>query len=232
MRTRPGEVRKRFALLNARPVDQIEALPSSFNKSALAEDFGDAAVAWALLPNEIFFINSRWETTGADNLNTPWILPDENRTAVPVIAMADGIEDGLAYGEFIESRHVPNEKSLLEMLKVITQVDKFPNLVEHEQDALPELTPVGRRSRRIARAIFKDNFGLPKQTTKCLVGAQQDEGRPGEMTTNDKFGINEQTFIRTYLNVQTWCPALPQLPQERDGRRIEIGQPCIMANLG
>src|SRR5262245_31874 len=56
MLARPGEVGKRLALLNARSVDEIETLPGSLDEPALAEDFGDAAVARVLFPEEVLFV--------------------------------------------------------------------------------------------------------------------------------------------------------------------------------
>jgi hypothetical protein len=54
-------------------------LPSSLDEPALAEDFGDAAVARVLFPEEVLLADPWREAARADDLNAPRILPDEDR---------------------------------------------------------------------------------------------------------------------------------------------------------
>lgn len=50
---RVGEVGQRLTLLNALAEDAVKPLPGSLNQAALAEAFGDTAIAWVLLPKDV-----------------------------------------------------------------------------------------------------------------------------------------------------------------------------------
>src|SRR5262245_31694246 len=53
---RAGEVGERLAVPDALPVDEVEALSSSFDESTLGQDLGNPSVARVLLPEEVAFV--------------------------------------------------------------------------------------------------------------------------------------------------------------------------------
>ena len=128
---RVGEVGQRLTLPNGLTKNEVESLSCPFDQAAFGEDLGNASIARVLLMQDVFRVDARWEAAGADNFDALRILTNKDGTAMPVIAMTHGIQDGLANHSLVECGYVPNKEALLEGLPVIALVDKPPDVVEH-----------------------------------------------------------------------------------------------------
>ena len=106
------------------------------------------------------------KTARADDFDSPGILANEYRSAVAVITMTHRVEDSLAHHALVEGRNIPDEEPLLEVLQVIAQIDKTPDLVEHGKESLPELVSIGCWSRRFVGAVLEDHFCLGKMSSQ------------------------------------------------------------------
>ena len=150
MIVRVCEIRQRFALPDALAIDEIKSLPRTLDQSALAENLRDAAIAWVLLPKNVFTGDTRRKSAWTDDLDSPGELTHEHRSAAPIVAMTDGVQNGFADCPLVEGGHVPDEEPLLEMLKVIAKIDQLPKLIEHGEKS-PAGTRAGQRPGRAPR---------------------------------------------------------------------------------
>jgi hypothetical protein len=188
-------------------------LPGALHKPALAEEFGDAAVARVLFPEEVLLVDPRREASRADDLNAPRILPDEDRAPVPVVAMADGVKHGLTHCTFIEGRHVPDEEPMLELLRSLRRLTSR-QISSSTGKALPELPPVGGQALGVVRPVFEITSACPSRRPSASRVPSRRRAAPGEAAANKEFGIREQAFGRSQLDVLPGRLLLPQLAQE------------------
>ena len=189
---RVGEVGQPFTLPNALAKDEVESLARPFDQAAFGEDLGNASIARVLLPQDVLGGNAGWKAARADDLDTLRILANEDGTAVPVIAVTHGIQDGLANHSLVECGYVPNKEALLEGLPVIALVDKLPHVVERGQEALPEFLPFSRRSRHVVRAVFEYELRLGEIFAQGFARAQQDQRRVCHLAIDQQLRIRKQ----------------------------------------
>jgi hypothetical protein len=123
------KVRKRFALHHGAFEHDVHALSGTLNHAALAQCLRKAPIPGILLIQDILGRDARWETAWADDFKPARELTDKNRSAEPVVAVANGIEDCFSDHPFVEGRYLKTEESILVALTVIALVDLFPKLI-------------------------------------------------------------------------------------------------------
>ena len=154
------KIGQRLALLNALAEDAVKPLSRAFDQSAFAKGLGDTAIARILLPKNIVGCDTGWKATGTDNLDAPRVLSNEDRPTVTVISMTHRIQNSLAHHTLIESGHIPHKETLLERLSVITQVDKSPDFVKHQEKSLPKLMSFRCWPRYFIGSVLEDDLRL------------------------------------------------------------------------
>lgn len=169
-----GKVGQRLTMLNALAKDAVKPLSGSLDQAALAEDFGDTAIARILLPKDVLRGDTGWKSTGADDLDASRILAHEDGASVAIIAVTDCVQDSLANHALVERRHVPNKESLLKVLQIIALVDESPDLVEYRKKALSEFMSFRRWSRHFIRTVFKNKLCLGEVFAQGFARTQQD----------------------------------------------------------
>ena len=98
----PGKIGQRLAVPDTLAVDEIEALSRALDESALGQDFGDAAVAGVLLPQQVFLIDARGESARAHDFDPPGILPHEDGAAVAVVTVTHGVQHGFPHRALVK----------------------------------------------------------------------------------------------------------------------------------
>lgn len=165
-----GKIREQLALTYTFPVDKVETLASAFDKPASGKSFGDSTVPWLLLPQNIVRGDSGRESTGADDLYSSWELPDEHGPAVPVVAVAYGVEHGFSDGAFVERWHVPDKQAFLKMLQIVSEVDERPYVIENGQESLTKFTSFRCWTRDFTGPVLKYDFCLSEEASQRLAG--------------------------------------------------------------
>ena len=128
------EIGQWLALPDALAEDKVKPLSSALDQAALAQHLSDTAVTRILLPKDILRSDAQGEATGADDFNATRVLADEHRPAAAIVAVTYCIQQSFPNRAIVEGRDTPDKQSLLEVLKVVTQVDETPDLIEHRQN--------------------------------------------------------------------------------------------------
>jgi hypothetical protein len=166
----------------------------SLYQSAACERFRQPPVARKLLPENVVQGDARRRPARIHDFYAFEILADEDRGPHPVIAMADGVENGFPDGAFIERLDVPNEQAVLIMLVGISQVDGFPQPVVKREKPLPEIDPLLGGTGRVAGPVFKDDFSLSQIPPQGLTGSKKYQGGIGDFPTGGQLRVSQQLF--------------------------------------
>ena len=189
---RAGEVRDGLTVADALLVDKVHALARPLDQPAAGEDFGDAAISGLLPVEDVLEGDPHGQTAGAVDLQPPGELSEEDAPSELIVAVADGVQDGLADGALVERGDGGDEKPLLEVLLVVAEVDPLPKLVVEGEEPPPVLLAVLRRPRSVGGSILEHHFGKGQEPAQRLRGAEEDQSRVGHLTIDDGFGIGQQ----------------------------------------
>jgi len=164
MLTGMRKVGKQFALSYTLSINEVKSLTGPLDKAAPSKHLRNSPVARILLPKQIFLIDPNREATWADNFEPPWKLSYKDGTAQAIVAVAHSVQHSLTNSSFLKSRYIPDEKSLLEVLKVVSQIDQPPDLIKHRQKSAAKFMPIWRGPRHLVGSVFEHNLGLPKMS--------------------------------------------------------------------
>jgi hypothetical protein len=127
-----------------------------------------------------------------DDLQLAGILADENGTGGPVIPVTHGVQNRFANGLLAECRNVPNEKTVLKMLKVVAEVDGIPQGVVDAEESLPIFDPLLGGTGCFRRAVLEDDFCLWQKFAEALSAAEEDQSCIRHLFIDDQFRVGEE----------------------------------------
>src|SRR5690348_1661048 len=154
---------------------QIQSLAGTLDQSTFPEHLGETPIARILLVDDVGRRYTRWKSARTDDLEPAGILPHENRATEAVIAMGDGVEQGLAHRSFVEGVYVVAKQPFLITLLVVAQVDQTPDRVLPEKKTLAKFRTILCRTGCFGRTVFKDQLGLRKKSSKRPALREQDQ---------------------------------------------------------
>lgn len=125
------EVGRRFALAETEAEHAVGALTRALDQTATGERLGDTAVARQLTEEDVVRRDTRRQSARADDRHLLRPLVDEDRTGVAVVAVADGVEQGLADDGLVEGGDALPKQSVLKVVEVVSPLKERPDGVEH-----------------------------------------------------------------------------------------------------
>ena len=155
-------VGQRFAVQDALPNHPVHTLTGTLHEPKPGERLRDPAVPRRLLVEDVLRRDSGRKAARTDDLQTPRVLPHEDRTGMAVVPMADSIQECFADAGFDERRHGVLDHAVLVVLQVVSQIHEFPQPVIEEQEALPEFLALVGWARPRRRPVLENHLGLRK----------------------------------------------------------------------
>jgi len=74
--------------------------------------------------------------------------------------MANGIQNGLANGAFVEGENVTPKEAILKALPIVAKIDSILQQIAVLHETFAEFDAILRRPRPLRRTIFENEFSL------------------------------------------------------------------------
>src|SRR3990172_7790306 len=182
-------------MTDSRLEHQIHSLTRALNQTTSAQGLGKPSVTGILLIQDIVRRDAGREAARAYYFQPTGVLTHEYRTAQPIIAMGNRVEQGLTDRGFVESQNVVPEQTLLIALSIIAEIDALPERIMKKEESFPELGAILRGAGCFRRAVLEDDFRLRQIPVERLSCSEQDQRCIVQALIHEQLGVGQKLGI-------------------------------------